>query len=92
MDSTYRQGRPAVAKLSTSTTLIPGFQTGIRTMKVGGRRRIIVPPELGPPVGPSTFFSSRQFEVFDVELLQIRRCVDKQNFMVKKLECTEVIA
>lgn len=28
----------------------------------------------GLQVGPSTFFSSKQFEVFDVELLSIQNC------------------
>jgi hypothetical protein len=32
-------------------------------MTVGSKRRIIVPPKLGPPVGPSTFFSAKQCEV-----------------------------
>ncbi|KAG6747842.1 hypothetical protein POTOM_047733 [Populus tomentosa] len=50
------------------------FEEGIRDMRPGGKRRIIVPPELGPPVGPSTFFSSKQFEVFDVELLNVKDC------------------
>lgn len=49
--------------------MIPGFEEALKSMKPGGRRRVIVPPELGPPVGPSTFFSAKQFEVFDVELL-----------------------
>jgi hypothetical protein len=40
-----------------------GFELGIKGMKVGGKRRVIVPPELGPPVGPSTFFSAKQCEV-----------------------------
>lgn len=31
-----------------------GFEMGIRDMKPGGRRRIIIPPELGPPV--SSYF------------------------------------
>uniref|UniRef100_M0ZYZ9 peptidylprolyl isomerase n=3 Tax=Solanoideae TaxID=424551 RepID=M0ZYZ9_SOLTU len=54
--------------------LVPGFEEGIRDMRPGGKRRIIIPPELGPPVGPSTFFSSKQFEVFDVELLDVQDC------------------
>lgn len=49
--------------------MIPGFEEALKSMRAGGRRRVIVPPELGPPVGPSTFFSAKQFEVFDVELL-----------------------
>ncbi len=32
----------------------PGFEEGIRTMHLGGTRRIIIPPELGPPVSPLT--------------------------------------
>lgn len=40
-----------------------GFEEGIRGMKAGQQRRIIVPPALGPPVGPSTFFSAKQCEV-----------------------------
>ncbi|KAM0831522.1 hypothetical protein ACQ4PT_065482 [Festuca glaucescens] len=51
-----------------------GFEEGIRDMKPGGKRRLIIPPELGPPVGPSTFFSAKQFEVFDVELLSVEDC------------------
>lgn len=43
-------------------------------MKPGGKRRIVVPPELGPPVGPSTFFSAKQYEVFDVELRAVKSC------------------
>ncbi|KFK35244.1 hypothetical protein AALP_AA5G259400 [Arabis alpina] len=73
IDSTYIQGTPAKIRMGTNA-LVPGFEMGIREMKPGGRRRIIIPPELGPPVGPSTFFSSKQFEVFDVELLSIQNC------------------
>ncbi|OEL21576.1 Peptidyl-prolyl cis-trans isomerase FKBP20-2, chloroplastic, partial [Dichanthelium oligosanthes] len=85
IDSTYIQGSPAKIRLGNGT-LVPGksqlildidnsgFEEGIRDMKPGGRRRIIIPPELGPPVGPSTFFSAKQFEVFDVELLAVQDC------------------
>ncbi|KAJ1415391.1 FKBP-type peptidyl-prolyl cis-trans isomerase domain [Sesbania bispinosa] len=73
IDSTYLQGSPAKIRMGTKA-LVPGFEEGIRDMRPGGKRRIIIPPELGPPVGPSTFFSSKQFEVFDVELLSIQNC------------------
>ena len=73
IDSSYRQGQPVRGRMGINA-MIPGFELGIATMRVGGRRRIVVPPELGPPVGPSTFFSARQFEVFDVELVAVRRC------------------
>lgn len=51
-----------------------GFELGIKSMKPGGKRRIVVPPELGPPVGPATFFSAKQYEVFDVELRSVKTC------------------
>ncbi|XP_014516647.1 peptidyl-prolyl cis-trans isomerase FKBP20-2, chloroplastic isoform X1 [Vigna radiata var. radiata] len=73
IDSTYLQGTPAKIRMGTKA-LVPGFEEGIRDMRPGGKRRIIIPPELGPPVGPSTFFSSKQFEVFDVELLSVQNC------------------
>ncbi|KAL6639290.1 hypothetical protein ACP70R_023020 [Stipagrostis hirtigluma subsp. patula] len=49
IDSTYIQGSPAKIRLGNKT-LVPGFEEGIRDMKPGGKRRIIIPPELGPPV------------------------------------------
>ena len=73
IDSTYRKNTPAKARLGMKG-MIPGFEEGLSTMKPGGKRRIIVPPELGPPVGPATFFSSKQWEVFDIELLDSKSC------------------
>ncbi|KAK1274390.1 hypothetical protein QJS04_geneDACA012496 [Acorus gramineus] len=73
IDSTYLQGTPAKIRLGNKA-LVPGFEEGLRDMRPGGKRRMIIPPELGPPVGPSTFFSSRQFEVFDVEVLDVKSC------------------
>uniref|UniRef100_A0A7N0TIP9 peptidylprolyl isomerase n=1 Tax=Kalanchoe fedtschenkoi TaxID=63787 RepID=A0A7N0TIP9_KALFE len=49
IDSTYLQGAPAKIRLGTNA-LVPGFEEGIRDMRPGGKRRIIIPPELGPPV------------------------------------------
>ncbi|MEW5300686.1 MAG: hypothetical protein WDW36_003598 [Sanguina aurantia] len=61
IDSSYKNDRPAQTRLGVNG-LIPGFEEGIRSMKAGGKRRIIVPPELGPPTGPATFFSAKQCE------------------------------
>ena len=41
IDSSYRQGQPARGKLGINA-MIPGFELGIKTMKVGGKRRIVV--------------------------------------------------
>ncbi|GLC73538.1 hypothetical protein PLESTF_001388800 [Pleodorina starrii] len=73
IDTSFRQGRPAQTRLGVGG-MIPGFEEGVRTMKAGGKRRIIVPPALGPPVGPSTFFSAKQCEVISHHISQMRPC------------------
>ncbi|XP_030515166.1 peptidyl-prolyl cis-trans isomerase FKBP20-2, chloroplastic [Rhodamnia argentea] len=87
IDSTYLQGSPAKIRMGTNG-LVPGFEQGIQDMRPGGKRRIIIPPELGPPVGPSTFFSSKQFEVFDVELLSIKDCQRRTIGFYSDVVCT----
>lgn len=86
IDSSYQQGEPARTRVGIKG-MIPGFEEGIRTMKPGGKRRIVIPPELGPPVGPSTFFSAKQFEVFDVELLEVKDCVRRTVFLYSDVVC-----
>eukprot|EP00898_Chlorokybus_atmophyticus_P004677 jgi/Chlat1/520/Chrsp103S01111 len=86
VDSTYQQNRPARFRLGIGG-MIPGFEEGIRTMRIGGKRRIIIPPELGPPTGPSTFFSSKQYEVFDIELRQINTCQRRQVLFYSDVTC-----
>ena len=56
-------------------------------MHKGGRRRLVVPPELGPPTGPSTFFSAKQCEVFDVELIDVRTCRRRQVGFYSDVVC-----
>ena len=88
IDSSYRKGQAASTRLGISG-MIPGFEMGIKTMKPGGKRRIVVPPELGPPVGPSTFFSAKQFEVFDVELRSSKSCTRRTIGMFSDVVCTD---
>jgi FKBP-type peptidyl-prolyl cis-trans isomerase len=87
IDSTYRKGVPASTRLGIKG-MIPGFEEGLKGMRPGGKRRVVVPPELGPPTGPATFFSAKQWEVFDIELLGVKNCSRVQSsFMSSSVVC-----
>ena len=87
IDSTYRKNAPASTRLGING-MIPGFEEGLKGMREGGRRRVVVPPELGPPTGPATFFSAKQWEVFDIELIKIKNCSRVQSsFMSSTVVC-----
>ncbi|KAK9798577.1 hypothetical protein WJX73_001121 [Symbiochloris irregularis] len=86
VDTSYSKGRPSETRIGING-LIPGFEAGIKTMRKGGQRRIVVPPELGPPTGPATFFSAKQCEVFDVELLDVKSCVRNQVAFFSSVKC-----
>ncbi len=56
-----------------SGSVIPGFDEGITGMKVGGKRKVTIPPELGygaqgvpPDIPPKATL------IFDIELLEIQ--------------------
>jgi FKBP-type peptidyl-prolyl cis-trans isomerase len=88
IDSSASKGRPARVRLGIGG-LIPGFELGIRSMRPGGARRLVVPPDLGPPVGPQTFFSAKQCEVFDVQLRAVNSCRRRQVAMFSDVVCDE---
>lgn len=53
--------------------VIPGWEEGVRTMKVGGKRRLTIPPELayGKEGSPDGVIPKSADLVFDVELVSI---------------------
>jgi hypothetical protein len=50
------------------------------------QRLTCVAPSLSQ-VGPATFFSAKQFEVFDVELLAIKTCTRSTSGMFSTVSC-----
>ncbi|HEY0728965.1 MAG TPA: FKBP-type peptidyl-prolyl cis-trans isomerase [Pyrinomonadaceae bacterium] len=70
-DSSHRRGRPAEFQLGPG--LIAGWNEALQTMKVGGKRRIILPPALAyGPTGKPPDIPPNSTLTFDIELLAVR--------------------
>ena len=68
-DSSWDDGAPVPFSL---LRVVPGFQEGIAGMKVGGRRRITMPPDMGYADRPPPGIQPGETLVFVVDLHGVR--------------------
>ena len=71
-DSSVDRGQPFVFPLGAGR-VIRGWDEGVATMKVGGKRTLIIPPELGYGArGAGGVIPGNATLMFDVELLGVK--------------------
>jgi len=71
-DSSLDRGQPFQFTLGAHQ-VIAGWDEGVAGMKVGGKRTLIIPPELGYGArGPGTVIPPNSTLMFDVELLGVQ--------------------
>jgi FKBP-type peptidyl-prolyl cis-trans isomerase len=71
-DSSRDRGQPFSFPLGGGQ-VIAGWDEGVAGMKVGGRRKLVIPSELGyGPMGSPPVIPASATLVFDVELLDVK--------------------
>jgi FKBP-type peptidyl-prolyl cis-trans isomerase FkpA len=70
-DSSLRSGQPMEFVLGQSG-FIEGWSQGIAGMKVGGKRKVTIPPELGYGENPMGKIPANSTLIFEIDLLSVK--------------------
>ncbi len=71
-DASWDRGEPFTFTLGSSS-VIPGWEQGVEGMKEGGRRQLVIPPELGyGEAGAPPAIPPNETLVFVVDLLKVK--------------------
>ena len=71
-DSSYDRGEPFSFQIGLRQ-VIEGWETGIMSMKVGGKRTLIIPPELGyGERGAGELIPPNSTLIFDIEIIDVQ--------------------
>jgi peptidylprolyl isomerase len=72
-DSSIDRGQPFIFTIDAGQ-VIPGFNEGVKTMKVGGQRRLLIPPQLGyGATGIPGVIPPNADLTFDIQLLDAQQ-------------------
>jgi FKBP-type peptidyl-prolyl cis-trans isomerase len=72
-DSSHQRNQPFSFPMECSY-VIPGWDQGVKGMRVGGQRRLTIPPELGyGAAGAGGVIPPNATLVFEIELLNVSR-------------------
>ena len=71
-DSSFNPGRDPLVLTAGGTDTIPGFAQGVVGMRVGGLRRVVIPPSLGYGAQANGSIPANSTLVFEIELLAVR--------------------
>lgn len=72
-DSSLDRGQPFVFRIGAGE-VIPGWDEGVMSMKVGGKRKLVVPPQLGYGAnGAGGVIPPNATLIFEVELLDVEK-------------------